>query len=477
MKKINILLPVETIARELDYKLFFAASLANSGVNVIIAQHDYLNANFCRFKEGVYIGKNIFRSPFTKNDDTPKTDLRFYDKLKKNNITLLHLDEEAAVWFEGEKEWRAELDQRLHPDVLKDTDYIFTWGSFQAKHFQNKSSLFPSSHIIDSGHPKYDLCKPKFGEYYKEEIDKIKTKYGSFILINTKTATPNNVSGITYAFAISAKEYVSDPQQRAKLVREWAYQNKVLTDFVTLLHKLCVIFPKKTFVVRPHPGEDPEYYRAVFTGVKNIYVAKSGAVQPWIMAADLVIHDQCTTGVESFLAEIPTVSYKPVENKEFEMILPNQCGVECKTEEEVIKAINNLERDPQSFAKKNSLTTLTKSLLKNFEFDTYTDFICMVDKITEDKRLKNICSGKISILKLRFGEMINNLEQFCRTLIRGLFPVKRRNYISAKAHFPGFDRRIIESKIRSIERVLNKKVVVNYLSNRLMVVRSTDDSE
>jgi surface carbohydrate biosynthesis protein len=472
MKKINILLPVETITRELDYKLFFAASLANRGVNVIVAQHDFFNTNCFRFKGGGYIGKNIFIKDF------PDTDLRFYNELKNNDITLLHLDEEGGIPY-GHEHCIIELDQRINPEVLKDTDYVFTWGSFQKKHFQNKSSLFPSSHIIDSGHPKYDLCKPKFREYYKEEIDKIKEEYGSFILINTNLAGANNLIGNKSFLDHSPNDpnFEPGPERKARLVRLWTHQNKILANFVSLLHKLCVVFPNKTFVLRPHPGEDPEYYRSVFPGVKNIYVEKSGAVHPWIMAADLVIHDGCTTAVESFLAEIPVVSYESVKNKEFELKLPNQCGIKCTTEEEVIKAINDLERDPESFVKKNSFTTSTKSVLKNIESDTYDDFISMVDKIIEDKRSKNIYSGEISILKFRFGEVINELEQFCRSLIRGFFPEKRRNYLSAKAHFPGFDRRLVESKFRSIERIINKKVVANYLSSSLIVVTSTDDGE
>jgi surface carbohydrate biosynthesis protein len=486
MKKINILLPIEIIARELDHKLFFAASLAKKGVNVIIAQHDFFNTRCSRFEGGVYIGKNTFKLPFLIRDGVPDTDFRHYNELKKNDITLIHLDEEAALWPGGEEEWRGELDVRLNPDVLKDTDYIFAWGSFQAKHFQNKSSLFPSSHIIASGHPKYDLCKPKFREYYKEEIDKIKAEYGSFILINTKSGHANPLMGLKSIFGGPSKGFLAytennAPQKiKADFVRSWAYENKVTTNIVSLLHELCVIFPNKTFVVRPHPGEDPEYYRSVFTGVENIYVEKSGAVHPWIMAANLIIHDGCTTGVESFLAGIPTISYQSLEDYEFDINLPNQCGVNCKTVDEVINAINDSDRDPESFAKKNTFSTSAtspKSLLKNFEFDTYNDFICMVDKIIENKRSKNTYSRGISIFKFRFGEVMNALEQFCRTLIRVFFPLKRLSYSAARVYFPGFDRRLIKGKIRSIERILNKKVVVNYLSSRLMVVTSTDDGK
>ena len=482
MKKINVLLPVETIARELDAKLFFAVSLAKKGVNVIVAQHDFFNTGCYKFKGGVYIGKNVFKLPFLSMEDMPYPVLRYYNELKENDITLLHLDEEAAIWVGREEEWRYALDNRLNPDMLKDTDYIFAWGGFQAEHYQNKSSLFPRSHIINSGHPKYDLCKPKFREYYKKDIDEIKEKYGSYILINTRTGNANPLMGLRSVLGIPS-EVLDDllaaefRNPKAALIRLWVHENKVMTNFIALVHELSDIFPNKKFVVRPHPGENPEYYKDVFSGTNNVHVEKRLAVQPWIMGADMVIFDGCTTGLESFLAEVSTISYQSLENKEFDLLFPNQCGVKCKTVEEVLKVINESERDPESFTKKNSFTPVTKSLLKNIDSDTYDDFFNMVDKIIEDKRLKNVHNGEISIFRLRLREIIYSVEQFCRTLIRFFFPAKRTMYLRARAHYPGFNRGTIDSKIRTIERVLNKKVEVNYLSERLLVVTSLDDEE
>ena len=91
----------------------------------------------------------------------------------------------------------------------------------------------------------------------------------------------------------------------------------MLANIVALLHKLSIAFPNKNFVLRPHPCEDPNFYEVVFETAKNVFVDKTGTVHPWLMAADLLVHDCCTTAVESFLAETPIINYRPTEDEDF----------------------------------------------------------------------------------------------------------------------------------------------------------------
>lgn len=222
MKKINILLPVEAINRELDFKLFLAASLASQNVNVIVAQHDYFNSRTSDFKGGIYIGKNIFKNLFPDNSGRPDVDVRFYNELRKNDISVFHLDEEGAIFAGDEKDWEIELDLRLDPKVLAEDEYVLTWGNFQKQYYQKKAPLLPNSHVINTGHPKYDLCKPRFRQYFQKDIDEIKAKYGNFILINTTTDMANGLMGLKDTFSDSNPCWVyyskSNEQMRLKFV-------------------------------------------------------------------------------------------------------------------------------------------------------------------------------------------------------------------------------------------------------------------
>ena len=59
----NILLPIETINREIDYKLVLAGYLSGQGHQIYIGQNDALMSLVPHMKNGgLYIGKSIFLS-------------------------------------------------------------------------------------------------------------------------------------------------------------------------------------------------------------------------------------------------------------------------------------------------------------------------------------------------------------------------------------------------------------------------------
>jgi surface carbohydrate biosynthesis protein len=474
LNQFNILLPIEIIARELDYKLFLAVSLANKNTNVIIAQHDYFDKHCSRFAGGIYIGKNCFIGPFLEDDLDHSKNLTYLNELKKSDISVFYLDEEGAVWRGDEIAWKAYIDSRVKPEVFSENDYIFTWGDYQKKHLEGKKLSFSKSNIIASGHPKYDLYKPKYRQFFKKEIDGINEKYKSFILINTITQRANGLMGLKGSFADKGEGWdcysVNDAQKRMKYIGVWAQENMVLTNFVKLIHRLSMVFSEKTFVLRPHPGEDPEFYQTVFSGIKNIHVEKHGSVSPWIMAADLVIQDGCTTAIESFLAGMPIINYRSINNDLFESVLPNKFGVQCKTEDEVIQAINDIYKNPSSFVKMNSLTPLTASLMKNLQAEVYDDFINLCRKLIDEKLNKNSNGENISIQKMRFAEMVYSLVLLCKARVRPFFKLRAIQYSAGKVFFPGFNQTMVEEKVRSIERILGKEVSLEYLSDRLLVI-------
>jgi hypothetical protein len=233
--------------------------------------------------------------------------------------------------------------------------------------------------------------------------------------------------------------------------------------------------PDKTFGVRPHPAEDPNFYILILAGLKNVNVDKTGAVHPWIMAADLIIHDGCTTAIEAFLAEVPVVNYKSTATEPYELMLPNQLGSRCENVDEVIKIIRDLGERPHLYAKKNSLIPLTISLLKNLESDTYDGFINICSNLIEGKRVNNAHSGEISLESMRLEELGHSLMMGLRSVVRRFFPEKLIMFAVGRSHFPGFNRDSIDEKILAIEHVINKKVSLKHLSARLLVITSEED--
>ena len=303
-----------------------------------------------------------------------------------------------------------------------------------------------------------------------------KKEFGSFVLINTNFYYGNPLSGLKSRFTDLGDGWdsytVRDDQARMKFVNLWKHEHKIMSNFVALIHKLSIVFPKKKFILRPHPGENEETYKMLFSDVGNIHIEKRGAVSSWILASDLVIHDGCTTAVESYMAEVPIINYKSEKNPLYDIDLPNQLGVRCENEKEIIEKINQLDNDPKSLLKTNSLTNLSLSIFKNLHSDTYDDFINRCQKIIDEKLERNNFSGEILYNKMSAMEWKHSVVLFLKSCVRIFFPEKIRNYRDSREVFPGFDEKFVREKIRVAGEMLEKKVVVEYLSERLLVVTS-----
>jgi surface carbohydrate biosynthesis protein len=467
MKKINILFPIEAINREFDYKLLLALRVVDKDTNIILAQHDYFNKILSHFQGSVYLGKNMFKSTFPRNTNEGNVDLQYYRELKKNNILVCHLDEEGAVYFGDENYWKIELDMRLNPKVLYTDDYIFTWGEFQREYYKSKVGIVPKENIIATGHPRLDLNKKYFRDHFKNEINKLKERYGNYILINMNMSYANNIFGLKDTFSTRLGYVVEDSELRLHLVKTWAHFNNTVTEFVKLIHSLSIKYQNKSFVIRPHPAEDIDFYKIVFNGVKNVFVDNSGPVNSWILGSDMVIHDGCTTGIEAFLGEIPVINYKPIQSIKYDLWLPNQLGVKCINETEVIEAIEKIESNSEDIKRMNQNSERSKKLIANFDEFIFDEFVIKFKEIIMKKKLENKYEGKISIWQIKFYEYLNDINNVLRYIVRIFMRDKRKRFNALSEAFYGFnDKRIL----KKIDDVRTDEVKIKIISKRIIII-------
>ena len=78
-----------------------------------------------------------------------------------------------------------------------------------------------------------------------------------------------------------------------------------------MIKKLSKNFPDQTIILRPHPVEKLETYTNYLSNLYNVHIIREGSAKEWILNASMVIHSACTTGIESFLAEKPVISFYP----------------------------------------------------------------------------------------------------------------------------------------------------------------------
>ena len=89
--------------------------------------------------------------------------------------------------------------------------------------------------------------------------------------------------------------------------------------------------------MRPHPSENAAPWKAIVAEVPRAETLRQGAAVSWILAADLLVHTYCTTGVEAFALGKPAICFRPAESPVLDNYLSPQINFAARTPEEVIE--------------------------------------------------------------------------------------------------------------------------------------------
>src|SRR5690606_29955422 len=117
---------------------------------------------------GIYVGKhNFYRLPSGR---------LIYHEAKASGLTVLHHAEEGAVFAGDEEAWAAELERVLDPGELAPEDHILTWGDFQACVYgRSNPPCAPNIQVV--GHPRFDLCRERYRDIYREDAARIRKRF------------------------------------------------------------------------------------------------------------------------------------------------------------------------------------------------------------------------------------------------------------------------------------------------------------
>jgi surface carbohydrate biosynthesis protein len=448
----NILLPVETINREIDFKIILGAKLSGQGNNIYIGQHDFLMTLLSSMEGGLYIGKNIFHKKSSEENGS-----RYY-QLKKRGFDIIYLHEEGGVFAGDQNQWKSMLESQYNPAIFDEKDRLCVWGEFQ-RHFDQKRCNKVPIHL--TGHPRFDLYKPQFKGFYQEEVETIQRKYGNFILINGNYSWANHGRGLQNIFPDSISS--EDTERRLKRVHYFKYFTSQMVAMVELTHVLAAKFPDLNFIYRPHPSENHAYYKTVFKGVSNIWINHEGPVNPWILGAKGLIHDGCTTAIEATLAGIPVINYKPILDPKCDIWLANSMGVKATSLGEVIKLVENLGN--YQCHKVECLDPLAFDLLFNLCGDSFSTLESILEKKIKEKRLDHSTPPNKKFIQYRFAQI--KAKVWAQRILQ---PHKSKDLQYHATKFYGFNQFYIRSKIDKVERLIKKKIFWKYHNQNLITI-------
>ena len=304
-----LLMPVETLNREFDAKLLLALHAAERGWQPVIGERSALHERLHTFAPSVYFSKG-FRSGKGRL-------FRIIDGL---GHAIVGLDEESLV--NGSDDM---MLLRMDRKASEPVRLTFTWGANDARILGLADGL-KDKPIIPAGNPRVDLLRPELAGFFAPEAARIRSRFGRFALFNTNFAMVNH-------FLPNQTRFRAAKWVPAKLAEEMksgllGHKAKLLDAFLKLLPGLAEALKPDMLVIRPHPSENWQVWHDAASGLDNVHVVHEGVIGPWLAAADVLIHNGCTSAVEASIIGTPALSYRPVKAPGFDNDLPNGLSFE-----------------------------------------------------------------------------------------------------------------------------------------------------
>ncbi len=319
----SLLLPVETLTREFDGKLLLALHAAERGWQTFLGKRPSIHDTLWRYPRSIYFSKD-FRAG----------NGQVFRILSDLGHTIVGLDEEGLVNATDEL-----VKMRIDPAILDHLSRVFAWGDNDARQYRF-AGLPEAIPIAVTGNPRGDMLRPELAGYFAPEVGRIRERYGRFALFNTNFALVNHFVASQTRFKVA--DWVPAEKAREAKERLLGHKAELLDAFLKLLPSLARGLEPHALVIRPHPSEDRGTWAEAARGLANVHVVHEGTVVPWLAAADVLIHNGCTSAVEAALAGTPALAFRPVKRPGIDNDLPNDLSLECETAEALIAAARGI---------------------------------------------------------------------------------------------------------------------------------------
>jgi len=435
-----VYIPIETKSREFDGKLLIAAYLLNAGFRDV-----YLGTRMGILYETLYNrpGIVLFKS-ISRQQET------YYKQLKAKGFILALLHVEGGIHYRETKE----IMQSYYPqDLLDYIDINFVFGQQVKKDIALYCAPEHLKKIVVSGEPRFELLKPKFAPFFRNQVQALQNLYGDFILINTNFSAGNSVTGkSSLREFILAEPTYSDESKRLYMMKMDLLE-KVVEHYVSAIKTLSTRFAEVNFIVRPHPSESEIVYRTTFKDLKNVFVVKEGNVAEWIIAAKGIIHYDCTTGMEAVLADKPVISYLPIKSEEILAWLPVELSKVAADEETLVSLVNEIILGTFS----NPLSIELKSIWKNTLYNTDEDSAAIICYSLANINHPEPQYSSYYRFKLILARLFSYAKAGKKSLVRSfhtILPNNRTEYLNKDLQIASISIIEVRNKLATIKEIM-----------------------
>lgn len=300
-------LALEIKQRELESRVVIAARLLKSGIAVAFGQQWSLFVNHDRLPPGVVLFKTV-------NEIQAKGMADF----RASGHLVAATDEEVLVCTEDEC-----FLEVFSPLAAENCDLFFAQSKLHQDVVERR---FPAlrGRTQTVGNSRADFLSARRRDHHKLEVAKIRETYEPYILFNTNYAQLNSIwEEMKHVASIAAQAgllKLDDAESIAEYKMKWEWERQNREAMFELLQWTLDNFPQKNIVLRPHPGEIPDFWTDRFGGRERLHIIPRSDPHPWILGADLVVHTTCTTGLEAALMGKPVVNVVPATHPTFDFV-------------------------------------------------------------------------------------------------------------------------------------------------------------
>jgi surface carbohydrate biosynthesis protein len=341
--------PMEMASRELDSRLLLAAIAASHGFEVVLGQKWLIERNIEYMTPGVYLSKTL-----------TVRDAKMLQRAKAAGYITAAIDEEIpGLIVHDRKFWW------VSRDAIDATDLIFLPGTYNSSAFAAVFGL-EEGRVRRASNPRWDLLREELRALFADEVADLKTRYGDFILVNSNLGATNSKKGDAKQMIQGLIDQGKVDANDTELLRDldhivaMEFQNKAA--LIELLPMLAKRFPDQRIILRPHPSEVVENWHAWLAECPRVEVIREGAAVPWILAAHLLVHTNCTTGVEAVALDKPAVCLIPEGNPANRRYLANVVNPVATSSAAALAEIERVFAEPERCYSDNMIACFRDSM-------------------------------------------------------------------------------------------------------------------
>lgn len=397
MKKI-VLLSIESVKRDLDSRLLLADLLVDNGYIVYIGYARKIFSLLCSLRNSIYIGRFITLG----GSDVDK---RILDICYENNNQFHYIHDEGGFLYEGDYKSYSKIVYPLEFLCHRAITSILFWGQKQLDVLREEmqSSLLKKSYV--TGMYRFEMYKTKVACSNKSNM--------SDIVLMGRFSEPNPVSDDIKPFSEAALQlykrsmcvdennsFVND------MTKSWMKSTQEFTHFINMIISVATKYPHKRIVVRPHPAESNDIYNFFTSLFTNVTLDSNLDVRNTIMDSKVIVHTECTTGIESCMAQKPTINFRPLKDvyPDYEVAGAKDAGIVCTNIKEVLKHIDlYIDEDRKFEFESENIETLLFNFNKNIT--AYDTLFSVLNKFSSDVHssfsIRNFLT-RVIVIRLRF---------------------------------------------------------------------------